>query len=194
MMIRRTGRQCISFVVFCAALLPAMGATAAATTLARMTLAEMAQAAAVIVRARCLANSVRWDAGEIWTLSAFQVEEVWKGAAAARVTVRLLGGRAGNITSSVSGVPRFRAGEDVVLFLEPTVRGDFSVVSWQQGTFRIRRGLAADRESVTQDTASFATFSPSTHRFEATGNRNLPLENFRARVDAALQSETRRKP
>lgn len=194
MMIRRTARQRICFVVFCAALLPMMGATATATTLARMSVAEMAQASQVIVRARCLANSAGWDAGEIWTLTSFEVEEVWRGAAPARITVRLLGGRAGSVTSSVSGIPRFRPGEDVVLFLEPTARGDFSVVSWEQGTFRIQRDPAAGRESVTQDTASFATFDPVTRRFEATGIRNLPIEVFRAQVEAALESKTRRKP
>jgi hypothetical protein len=194
MMIRFTGTQRLGFVTFWVSLVLAMAGAASGTTLARMTLAEMAQAAPVIVRARCLTNSVRWDAGEIWTFTPFEVEEVWKGAAPARIVVRLLGGRAGNITSSVSGVPRFRAGEDVVLFLEPAARGDFSVVSWEQGTFRIRRGPAAGRLIATQDTASFATFDPSTRRFEATGVRNLPLENLRAQVDAAWQSETRRKP
>lgn len=194
-----TGRQPFFFVVFRAALLAvlmaaAITASAAATTLARMSVAQMAQAAPVIVRARCLGNSTGWDAGEIWTLTSFEVEEVWRGAAPARITVRLLGGRAGNITSSVSGIPRFRPGEDVVLFLEPTARGDFSVVSWEQGTFRIRRDAAAGRESVTQDTASFATFDPATRRFEVSGICGLPLEIFRAQVDAALQSRTRRKP
>jgi hypothetical protein len=194
MMMRRTGRQRVGFAAFCMALLAAMAATAAATTLARMSVAEMAQAAPVIVRARCLGNSTGWDAGEIWTFTSFEVEEAWRGAAPARITVRLLGGRAGNLTSSVSGVPRFRSGEDVVLFLEPTARGDFSVVSWEQGTFRIRRDRAAGRESAMQDTASFATFDPATRRFQATGIRGLPLETFRAQVVAALQSRTRRKP
>jgi hypothetical protein len=194
MMIRFCGTQRLCFAAACIALVLAMGGAASGTTLARMTLAEMAQAAPVVVRARCLTNSVRWDAGEIWTFTDFNVEEVWKGAAPARITVRLLGGRDGSITSRVSGIPRFHAGEDVVLFLEPTPRGDFSVVSWEQGTFRIRRDLAGGRETATQDTASFATFDPATRRFEATGIRNLPLENFRARVDAALQNETRRKP
>lgn len=194
MMMRRTGRQRVGFAAFCMALLAAMAATAAATTLARMSVAEMAQAAPVIVRARCLGNSTGWDAGEIWTFTSFEVEEAWRGAAPARITVRLLGGRAGNLTSSVSGVPRFRSGEDVVLFLEPTARGDLSVVSWEQGTFRIRRDAAAGRESVTQDTAALATFDPATRRFEATGIRRLPLEILRAQVDAALRSETRRKP
>jgi hypothetical protein len=165
------------------------GTTARATTLMRMSVAQISRTARVIVRARCLGNSVSWDAGEIWTFTSFDVEEVWRGSASARVVVRLLGGRLGNITSSVSGVPRFRAGEEVVLFLEPTSRGDFSVVSWQQGTFRIRPDPRTGEESVVQDTASFATFDPATHRFQATGIRSLSLESFRARVDAALREQ-----
>ena len=164
-----------------------------ATTLARMSLAKMTQAASVVIRARCVGNSAGWDAGEIWTLSAFDVEDVWKGASPERITVRLLGGRAGNLTSSVSGVPRFRPGEEVVLFLEPTARGDYSVVSWEQGTFRIGRN-AAGAESVTQDTAAFATFDPTTQRYEAPGIRGVPIETLRARVADALSNSARRKP
>ncbi len=181
------------FVLICTALLLATGGAAAGTTLARMTVAQMSQTAQVIARARCLGSATGWDAGEIWTLTSFEVEEAWRGSPPARITVRLLGGRVGNLTSSVSGVPRFRAGEEVILFLERTPRGDFTVVSWEQGTFRIRREVATGQESVTQDTASFATFDPATRRFEATGARNLPLETFRARVESAIRAESGRK-
>lgn len=164
------------------------------TTLLRLSLAQMAQTAQAIARARCVGNMTGWDAGEIWTFSSFEAEEVWRGAPPAQFTVRLLGGRVGNLTSNVSGVPRFHAGEDVVLFLERTSRGDFSVVSWEQGTFRIQRDLALGTESVTQGTAAFSTFDPASRRFEAAGIRSMPLENFRARVYAALRAETSRKP
>jgi len=168
------------------------GSAARATTLLRMSVEEMARASQEIVRARCTGTATRWDAGEIWTFAAFEVEETWRGPAAAQVTVRLLGGRAGDLTSRVSGVPRFQPGEEVVLFLERTPRGDFSVVSWEQGTFRVRRdrrGGAGALERVTQDTAAFSTFDPGTRRFEASGIRNMPVEDLRARVDAALGSE-----
>ena len=171
-----------------------MPIAAGATTLLRMSVETLSQAAGVIVRAQCLENSAGWDAGEIWTFTSFEVKEVWSGSAPARITVRLLGGRVGDFTSSVSGVPRFRPGENVVLFLEATPRGDFSVVSWQQGTFRIRRDVRSGEENVTQDTASFATFDPATRRFVAAGIRTLPLDTFRARVDAARRARTRSKP
>jgi hypothetical protein len=159
-----------------------------ATTLARMSLEKMARAAPLIVRARCAGNSTGWDAGEIWTFTNFDVEEIWRGSAPPEISVRLLGGRVGNLTSTVSGVPRFQPGEEVILFLEPTPRGDFSVTSWTQGTLRIRRDPRTGEENATQDSASIATFDPATRRFEAEGIRNLTLGNLRSRVDPALHN------
>ncbi|HKS81326.1 MAG TPA: hypothetical protein VJR23_07445 [Candidatus Acidoferrales bacterium] len=158
---------------------------ASATSLARMSVVQMAHASAIIVRAKCLSSEVRREEGEIWTFTAFQVEETWKGEARARITVRLLGGRLGEITSHVSGVPQFRAGEDVVLFLERAPRGNYSVVSWERGTFRIRDGSRAAEFTVTQDTAATPVFNPSTRQFEVVGVRRMPLREFRAQVKAA---------
>ena len=171
-----------------ALLVLALSGAAQATTLLRMSVEQMTGKAQAIVRARCLGNSTRWEEGEIWTFASFDVKEAWLGATAPRITVRLLGGRAGDLTSSVSGVPRFQPGEEVILFLEPTGRGDFSVVSWQQGTFRIRRGASPGGEAVTQDTAASSTFDPAAQRFAAGGIRSMPLGAFRARVQAALRT------
>jgi hypothetical protein len=164
------------------------------TTLMRMSLVQISHAAQVIVRARCVDNSTRWDAGEIWTFTSFDLEEAWRGSAPSQISVRLLGGRVGNITSAISGVPRFSPGEEVVLFLEPTPRGDFSIVSWEQGTFRIRRDVRTGEEVAVQDTSSFPVFDPATRRLETTGIRNLPVATLRSRVDAAMRDETRRQP
>lgn len=180
--------------VAAAAISLSMAGAARGTTIERMSIQRLAQAAPVIVRARCTGTSVVYDAGEIWTLTSLDLEEVWRGASPAQITVRLLGGRWGDITSHVSGVPQFRPGEEVVLFLEPASRGDFSVVSWEQGTFRIRRGGSGGQSYVTQDTASFATFDSGTRTFRATGIRNLPIELFRAQVRAALDSLRVKQP
>jgi len=185
----RFGRR---FFGFCAGLLICCAAVLG-TTLEKMPLERMADVARVIVRARCVSNSTGWDAGEIWTVTTFEVAETWKGLATDRVTVRLLGGTVGSLTSTVSGVPRFRTGEEVVLFLEPTTRGDFTVVSWQQGTFRVGRDPRNGAQIVTQDTAAFETFDTRTRQFKASGIRDLPLEAFRARVQAAVAESARRK-
>jgi len=181
--------------LFAAGILPVLGGAARATTLLRMSVEEMTQKAQVIARVRCLGNSTGWDAGEIWTFTSFEVEETWRGEAPGeRITVRLLGGRAGNVTSNVSGVPRFQPGEEVILFLEPTRGGNFSVVSWQQGTFRIWRGAAHGSELVTQDTAAFSIFDPAARQFRAEGIRNMAMASFRARVQSASRTRPVRAP
>jgi hypothetical protein len=195
-MMTRLKTQIRSSILLACGMLAALALCAPlrATTLLWMSVAQMAQRAPLIVRARCLANSAGWDAGEIWTLTSFDVVEVWRGAASGRITVRLLGGTAGNLTSSVSGVPRFRPGEEVVLFLEPTPRGDYSVLSWEQGTLRIRRDHVTNEEIVTRDASSFATFNPLTRRFEPNGAPDMATASLRKQIDATLRGQTGTQP
>ncbi|MGH9682352.1 MAG: hypothetical protein ACRD4S_01910 [Candidatus Acidiferrales bacterium] len=177
-------------IVLCLAACSAVSAT----SLMQLSIAEMTKASPVIVRAKCIANATAWDGGEIWTFTSFAVEEAWKGSPPEQISVRLLGGRIGELTSTVSEVPRFRAGEDVVLFLEPASGGDYSVVSWMQGTFRIRRDPRTGEERIMQDTAVLATFNPATRQFETGGERNVPLDDFRLRVNAMIRRGSGRQP
>lgn len=189
-------RRNITIAIFLAALQGAAALSASATTLERMSVAKMTQVAQLVVRARCVTNSSAWHDGEIWTFTSFTVEDAWKGApsgAAQRLTVRLLGGSVGNLSSTVSGVPRFRPGEEVILFLQPTARGDYSIVSWVQGTFRIHRDGRSGVEIVVQDTAAFDTYDPATQQFDAEGIRNLPVGALRMRVQSALVAQSGEK-
>jgi hypothetical protein len=164
----------------------AAGLRASPTTFLKMSLEQLTSATPLIIRARCQGSMVSAVRGEIWTITSFEVREVWKGSAPAVVRVRLLGGRTAELTSHVEGVPRFRAGEDLVLFLAPSRRGDYSVAGWAQGTFRIQRGGAEASLMVTQDTASFppAAFVSGAASRGADGGavRGVPLEEFRRRV------------
>ena len=176
-------------LAFISASLAASYSPTRATTLKRMSVPDLSRAAHVVVRARCVTSSTRWDAGEIWTFSTFDVEETWKGFAPAQITVRLLGGSAGNFTSTVSGVPRFAPGEELILFLERTPAQDFSIVSWMQGTFRIAHNRTTGEEIITQDTAAFPVFDPASHNFETTAIRKMPLSAFRTLVIASAEAQ-----
>jgi hypothetical protein len=173
----------------------AAACTAEATTLVRMELGELAGAASLIARVRCVSSASRWDGGEIWTFTTFEVVETLKGSAAGQITVRLIGGRVGHLLSKVEAVPRFQPGEETILFLEPTRAGELSVSGWAQGTFRIHRDPQSGRESVTQDTSGMGMFDPATREFRPGGVRNLPLEEFKQGVAAALawQGQGRQK-
>lgn len=158
-----------------------------ATTLERMSLEQLTAVAERVVRVRCVAVESRFEDGEIWTRAHFLVQETLKGVSTERVTVRLLGGRVGHLTSIVDGVPRFTPGEELFLFLEPGGEGVFAVTSWAQGTFRIRRG-AGGQEFVVQDTSGVVLQDPATGKTRPGGVRNLPVEEFRERVRAAAQA------
>jgi len=166
-------------------------ASALPTTLQRMSLDELAAAAPAIARVRIVSNESRMEAGRIWTFSQMEVLETLKGTLPAHLTLRLLGGRTQGLVSKVEGVPRFAPQEEAILFLQPTRLGDWSVVSWVQGTFRIARSGAANGEKVTQDTAAVAMFDPATRRFARGDVRNLPLREFRTRLTQALTRNAR---
>ena len=89
-----------------------------ATTLARLSLDQLAKAADAVARVRCTSVESRWENGAIWTITSFAVVETLKGPLPARITVRLPGGRVGHFTASVDGTPKFSAGDEAVVFLE----------------------------------------------------------------------------
>jgi hypothetical protein len=165
-----------------------------ATTLARMSVDDLTHSAGAVARLRCVAHESRWDRGEIWTFTRFAVIESWKGSLPTHVTIRLLGGHVGELTSIVPGVPRFEPGDEAVLFLETTRAGDFSVTGWTQGTFRIHRA-GAGQELVTQQTAAYTAYDLGSHQPSASARKavspsgilNLPIEELHRRVLAVLE-------
>jgi hypothetical protein len=105
-------------------------------------LEEMTERAATIFSGRCIESSaaVDPDLGRVVTLATFEVDRAVKGEVGATVTIKLLGGSpegaaAGN---SIAGLPRFRPGEEVVLFLYGESRlGLSSPVGLGQGKFTV---------------------------------------------------------
>jgi len=161
------------------------------TTLARMDLKELAQRAAVIARVRCV-KAVSWvDLSLVWTLTAFELTEAWKGNPPPKFTVRLPGGEAAGRRVTVEGAPRFVAGEEAVLFLEPDRGGQMNIVSWAQGTFRIGRNPRTGAEEALQDTASLLVLDPRTGQWSPGEHRRLPLAQLRARVARAIAEPAR---
>ncbi len=159
---------------------------ASATTLARMSLSDLARAAGAIVRVRCSATTSQWESGTIWTFTDFDVLESFKGAPPQRIRVRVPGGRVGHLMATVEAAPQFQPGEEIVLFLEKTAAGDYGVTAWAEGTFRIRRSPSAAAAVVTQESSRFAIFDQATRTFRAEGVRNLPLDEFRRHLAAAM--------
>jgi hypothetical protein len=166
----------------------AIAALASATTLVYMPFDDLVQQSSAVARLRCLAAESRFDGQEIWTETRFEVLELDKGLLSGLVTVRMMGGRAGHLHSRIDGVPQFRIGEEVYLFLWNRKTGEsYSVLGWSQGTFRITRNNESGIENVTQDSAMASIFDPGTRQFRRDGVRNMPVGLFRAKLWRALR-------
>ena len=100
--------------------------------------------------------------------------------------MRMLGGRVGHMDSHVDGVPRFRPGEEVYLFLWREREGPYGVLGWAQGTFRIEHNPHTGLESVIQDSASFAVFDRETKSFQRQAISRMPVEQFRKQLWSVL--------
>jgi len=176
--------------VMCATLL---SGAAIGTTLVWMDLTTLAHSAEIIVRARCINSEARWESGSIWTFDDLDVIETFKGSPLQRMRIRLAGGRVGHLESKVDGVPHFAPGEELVLFVEHTSAGDYSITGWAQGTFRVHRDATGEAQ-ITQDTSHFAVFDASPRQFATAGIRNISLSEFRERLSAALGAPVRERP
>ena len=157
-----------------------------ATTLARLSLDQLAAGSDAVARVRVAGGQSLWENGTIWTVVTARVLETMKGDLPEVITLRLPGGRVGHLTASVEGTPKFQPGDDAFLFLKESQAGGYTVAGWVEGTFRISRDPRTGVESVTQDSNAFAVFDVATRTFRTEGIRRMPVEEFRSRLAAAV--------
>jgi len=167
-----------------------LAVAASATTLTRLRFEELAKQATAVARLRCLGAEARWENGEIWTDTRFEVVEQEKGLLPGLVTIRTLGGTIGGLHSRVEGVPEFRAGEEAYVFLWSREGEPHRILGWSQGTFRIARDARTGVETLTQDAAAAPIFDPRTREFRRSGIRNLPVASFQLKLRKALEEKT----
>jgi hypothetical protein len=184
-------RRRFLWTVFLAGLL-LLGLTAVltdATTLVRLRFQDLAQRSTAIARLRCIGSESRWEHGEVWTDTRFELMEASKGSLPRVVTVRAIGGQFGHVRSHVEGAPVFRSGEEVYLFLWGRTGEPYRVLAWSQGAFRIARDASTGIENVTQDSAGASVFDAQTRSFRRGGIRNLPVTVFQLKLRKALEIE-----
>ena len=66
------------FAALCSIFLFLMAPLARSTTLAPLSLKQLADSAHAIVRAEAISNDPVWHEGEIWTITTFRIEEIGK--------------------------------------------------------------------------------------------------------------------
>jgi hypothetical protein len=112
--------------------------TAEATLATAMKFEEKVDRAAAIVVGRVVAQESSWDStrSRILTRSTFRIEKTLKGAPAQEITLVTPGGQVGDIAQEYIGVPRFREGDESVVFVRNTSLGP-TVLYLEQGAYRV---------------------------------------------------------
>lgn len=124
---------------------------AEATVAVRLSTKELAERSQVVVEGKVRSTESRFseDGRQIVTSVRVKVEDPWKGAPAKEITINVPGGTAEGISQKVQGMPSFREGEEVVVFLDrPSDAAPFQVVGLSQGKFTVLKDPAVGKVVV----------------------------------------------
>lgn len=173
-----------------------LGLPAAATTMLRIDLPELAQTADTVVHGTVRRMESRWsgDHRRIVTDVEIQVTETLKGQAGSTVLVVQPGGRVGDIGQIVHGLASFTEGEEVVVFLERRGTSAFRVTGMAQGKYQVRRSSETHSVlAVPENTGDALLLDPSTRQPTASAQRTLTLDELKAAIKTALQQPGQEK-
>jgi len=181
-----------SLIRLCAMTL-AIGAIAVdsfATQVIQRTPKELAQESQLVVDGTVSSVRSYWneDHSKIFTEAVVAVGSTYKGGAAQSVRVVQLGGVVGNVRITAHGALQWKKGEEVLLFLEPSVPGAFQVAGFSQGKYMIERdartGKAFVKHAMPPDGGDAKTLQSDAQPSAAT--ERPTLEQF---LDSVLPNE-----
>jgi hypothetical protein len=158
-----------------------------ATTIISRSPEALAQQSALVVDGTVSAVRSYWndDHTRILTEATVAVGGTHKGSGRAQVRVVQLGGVVGNVRMTAHGALAWRPGEEVLLFLEPSITDAWQVAGFSQGKYTIERdarsGQAYVRQAMPADTKSGGPATAPGSTSAATTER-VALEQFLNRV------------
>jgi hypothetical protein len=173
-----------------------LGLPAAATTMLRLDVPELAQNSHTVVHGTVRRVESRWsgDRRRILTDVEIQVTESLKGQPGSTVLIVQPGGKMGDIGQTVHGSASFTPGEEVVVFLERKGATAFQLSGMAQGKYQVRR--AADSQTVLavpEDTQQVLLLDPSTRQATESTRKTLTLQELKAAIRTALQQPAQEK-
>jgi hypothetical protein len=114
----------------------------AATTVMKMDLPRLVSTSDHIVQGRVESIETRREQNKIYTYVSVVVDEHIKGNGRRTVLIKQLGGTFGNTIYSIAGMPHFRNGDQVILFLKARQDTAFNIVGMNQGKYEIKDDIA----------------------------------------------------
>ena len=165
---------------------------ARATTLVRLSLEQLSQAATAIVQGRVVSQDSRWNPEHtrILTYTTIAVSQPSKGSPPSTLVIEQPGGKVGNIHTYVAGTVRFNPQTEYMLFLEPS-SGDASkylVVGMVQGALRIYRDASTHGQRVILPLGSITHLTRKGGAKASVQGPTVPLNEFRQQIVSSLQT------
>jgi hypothetical protein len=145
----------------------------------KLTIKQLIDLSTRIVLAKCRAVNVREAAsGNIFTFSEFEAHQVLKGAFPNKnFTLRLLGGRIGDVEISSETMPKFTPDTEFVLFLGRDNAAGHPTI-FPQGVFRVMTDSATRKKFVTPKPQGIPLFRAQDKRPYSHPPDSLSLDDF----------------
>jgi hypothetical protein len=177
------------FAVFVVVLL---AVPASATTLVRMSLDQLAEAATEIIRGHVVSQQTLWNPEHtrIYTYTTLALEQTYKGNPPSYLVVQQPGGKIGNVHVFVAGTTQFHAQAVYVLFLERSAAdpSKFLLVGMMQGAYRIYRDAKTQEEKLILPLGSLTRGGPASGAGSIIAGPAVPVPQFQTEVSAALSA------
>src|ERR1019366_6906997 len=106
-------------------LMLALATTSYATIVPKMDLPELVQKSDSIIEGHVDSVVSQWDTSVklIYTYISIRIDEQVKGSNGQSLTIKQVGGRVGSLDMNAVGMPVFKAGQQLVLFLKKQATG-----------------------------------------------------------------------
>jgi hypothetical protein len=160
-------------------------ATARATVMVEIPFDRLARESDAIVHGRVLRTGSRLVADESGfftphTMTELEVIEPLAGDVGERVVIDEIGGTYQGGGMWIEGTPRYRRGEEVVVFLRALPGGRFRTYGMAQGHFEVRPGVPGVEPSVVRDTSAIgmASWVRGTMSIQPGAVASMPLGAF----------------
>lgn len=155
-----------------------------ATVMVEVPFDRLARESDAIVHGRVLRTGSRLvidaDGATPHTLTELDVYEPIKGDLGARVVIDEIGGEVQERGMWVTGTPRYRRGEECIVFLRRLPDGSFRTYAMAQGHFEVRPGVAGVAPTVVRDTSAMGMVSWANGVMQIQPGRvaSMPLDAF----------------
>ncbi|MEY4168038.1 MAG: hypothetical protein RIR52_1862, partial [Acidobacteriota bacterium] len=120
---------------------------------------EMVIGSRAIIRGTVISSLSSYDPRyrSVFTYTILRLTKTFKGDvtpdAAGEIVIKEPGGIAGNIGSEIFGIPQFKPGEDVLLYLDTWPDGSLRVYQWFLGKYMITVNPLTGRELISRESA-----------------------------------------